>query len=200
MKILQNKITGTQTSFSTNFGGKLSFILSFLFPERLHCCYIYFFLCSDTCTTIINTLEPCALNAEFQHFILLITKFPYFADTSGRGDRGWKQAQREGEDRMTLWITLVPQLKLRSSRYPQFWVATIDNSNVWKTTTTTTKTQRKIVSIFVWASTWSSYRIIPKKHTKKWSLMTPISMQRVIDDREKPTLDDDVVIVVVAPT
>jgi hypothetical protein len=31
-------------------------------------------------------------------------------------------------------------------------------------------------------------------------LMTPISMQRVIDDREKPTLDDDVVIVVVAPT
>ncbi len=26
MKILQNEITGTQTSFSTNFGGKLSFI------------------------------------------------------------------------------------------------------------------------------------------------------------------------------
>ncbi len=29
MKILQNKITGTQTSFSTNFGCKLSCILSF---------------------------------------------------------------------------------------------------------------------------------------------------------------------------
>jgi hypothetical protein len=26
--------TGTQTSFSANFGGKLSFIPSFLFPER----------------------------------------------------------------------------------------------------------------------------------------------------------------------
>jgi hypothetical protein len=26
MKILQNEITGTQTSFSINFGGKLSFI------------------------------------------------------------------------------------------------------------------------------------------------------------------------------
>jgi len=42
MKILQNEITGTQTSFSTNFGAKLSFILSFLFPERFHWCYTYF--------------------------------------------------------------------------------------------------------------------------------------------------------------
>jgi hypothetical protein len=38
MKVLQKEITGTQTSFSTNFGGKLSFILCFLFPERLHYC------------------------------------------------------------------------------------------------------------------------------------------------------------------
>jgi len=35
MKILQNEITGMQTSFSTNFRGKLSYILSFLFPEPL---------------------------------------------------------------------------------------------------------------------------------------------------------------------
>jgi hypothetical protein len=42
MEILQKEITGTQTSFSTNFDLKLSFILSFLSPERLHCCYIYF--------------------------------------------------------------------------------------------------------------------------------------------------------------
>jgi hypothetical protein len=41
--------------FCTNFGGKLSFILSFLFPKRLYCGSI---------------LEPCALNSEFQHFIL----------------------------------------------------------------------------------------------------------------------------------
>jgi hypothetical protein len=39
---LQNEIIGTQISFSTNFGGKLSFIVSFLFPWPLHCCYIYF--------------------------------------------------------------------------------------------------------------------------------------------------------------
>jgi hypothetical protein len=37
MKILQNEITGTQTRiFSSIFGGKLSFILSLLFGERLH--------------------------------------------------------------------------------------------------------------------------------------------------------------------
>jgi len=41
MKILQKEIRGTQTRFSTNFGGKLTFIMCFLFPERLRCCYIY---------------------------------------------------------------------------------------------------------------------------------------------------------------
>jgi hypothetical protein len=64
MKIVQNEIIETQTDFSTNFGGKLSFIMSFLFPERLHCCYIYFH-CSYLYNSII-TLEPCALNTEFQ--------------------------------------------------------------------------------------------------------------------------------------
>ncbi len=42
MKILQSEITGTQTSFSTNLGGKLSFILSFLFRHCLHRSCIYF--------------------------------------------------------------------------------------------------------------------------------------------------------------
>ncbi len=41
-EILQNEITGTQTSVSTNFSGKLSFIPSFIFPEHLRCCYTYF--------------------------------------------------------------------------------------------------------------------------------------------------------------
>jgi hypothetical protein len=33
---------GGETQKTTSFGGKLSFILSFIFPERLQCCYIYF--------------------------------------------------------------------------------------------------------------------------------------------------------------
>jgi hypothetical protein len=31
-------------------------------------------------------------------------KFPYYADTTEKGDRGWKQAQRQGEDTVTLGI------------------------------------------------------------------------------------------------
>ncbi len=35
-----------------------------------------------------------------------LIKFPYFADISERGDRGWKNAQRQGEDKVTLLIIL----------------------------------------------------------------------------------------------
>jgi hypothetical protein len=34
-------------------------------------------------------------------------KFPYFANTAKRQDRGWKQAQIEVEDRVSLWLTLI---------------------------------------------------------------------------------------------
>jgi hypothetical protein len=33
---------GGETQKTINFGGKLTFSLSFLFPERLNCYYIYF--------------------------------------------------------------------------------------------------------------------------------------------------------------
>jgi hypothetical protein len=36
-----------------------------------------------------------------------LIKFPYFVDTIEREDRRWKQAQRQGEDRVTLVITLL---------------------------------------------------------------------------------------------
>jgi hypothetical protein len=62
------KINGTQTSFRTNIGGKLKFILSFFFLSAT-----YISTTPKSRTTII-TLEPCALNAEFQHFILRLNK------------------------------------------------------------------------------------------------------------------------------
>jgi hypothetical protein len=73
-EILENKITGTQASFSTNFGGILSFIPSFLFLERLHSTAATYIFTAPTYTTTIITLEPCALNAKFQHFILRLNK------------------------------------------------------------------------------------------------------------------------------
>jgi hypothetical protein len=62
MKILQKEITGTQTSFSTNFGGKLHFIKCFRFPERLCAAATYIFTAPTSTTTII-TRELYALNA-----------------------------------------------------------------------------------------------------------------------------------------
>jgi hypothetical protein len=68
MKILQKEITGTQTSFSTNFGGKLSFIRLSFFLSAFTAAAAYIFT-APTCTTTIITLKPCASNTEFQHFI-----------------------------------------------------------------------------------------------------------------------------------
>ncbi len=53
---------------------------------------------APTCTTTIITLKPCALYAEFQHCIpKFYIKLPYFADLTQRGDRGWQEAQRQGD-------------------------------------------------------------------------------------------------------
>ncbi len=72
MEILQNEITRSQIKFSTNFGGKLSFIMSFLFLERLHT--IAYISTAPTRTSIIITLHPCALDTKFQHFMLRFHK------------------------------------------------------------------------------------------------------------------------------
>jgi hypothetical protein len=107
MNILQNEITGTQTSLSTNFGVKLSFILSFLFPELLHHCYIYIFT-APTCTTTIITFKPCALNAEIQHFILRFNKISVFGRYHWkRGIGGWKRGWRQGDFRGDMWYFVV---------------------------------------------------------------------------------------------
>jgi hypothetical protein len=57
MKIGQSEIIGTQTSFSSNFGGKLSFILSFPFPER-HAKYVNYL--AFGCKYINNPLAAAA--------------------------------------------------------------------------------------------------------------------------------------------
>jgi len=70
-----NQITGTQTSLFANFVGKLSFILSFLFPERFHCCYIHFH-----CSYLYN---------YYNYSQTLCIKC--WVRTTERGDRGWKR-------------------------------------------------------------------------------------------------------------
>jgi len=39
-----------------------------------------------------------------------LIKLPYFADLTQRGDSGWKEAKRQGEDRMTLRKTFMNEV------------------------------------------------------------------------------------------
>ncbi len=92
MKILQNEITGTQTSFSTNFGGKLSFILFFL-------TYIF---AAPTCRTTIITLETCALNAQFQYFIRRLNKISLLCGY--HWERIGGETEGDFTDNSNIWI------------------------------------------------------------------------------------------------
>ncbi len=51
------------------------------------------FIAASACTTTIKSLEPCSLNAKFQHFIPRFNKISLlcnFADFTQRGDRELK--------------------------------------------------------------------------------------------------------------
>jgi hypothetical protein len=70
----------------------VSSCLSFFLSASTAVTYIF---TAPARTTTIITLEPCALNAEFQHFVLScsisyydLIKCLYFADNTERGDRG----------------------------------------------------------------------------------------------------------------
>jgi hypothetical protein len=81
----------------------VSSYLSFVLSTSTAATYIF---TAPTCRITIVTFKPCALNAYYD-----LIKFHYFVDTTERGDRGWKQAQRWGEDRVTLQVTLFYQQK-----------------------------------------------------------------------------------------
>ncbi len=99
MKFYKTKELGPKLVFPPIvFGGKLSFIPSFLSASTA-ATYIF---TAPTYTTTIITLELCPLNAEFQHFILRFNKVSL--PLKG-GIRGWKQRGQGMKERMTLRIT-----------------------------------------------------------------------------------------------
>jgi hypothetical protein len=67
MKILQRKLVFPPILVVNWVSSCLSFFLSAFSAAR----YIF---TAPTCTTTIISLEPCALNAKFQHFILRFNK------------------------------------------------------------------------------------------------------------------------------
>jgi hypothetical protein len=78
-----------------SFCGELGFTLSLLFLSAS--------ITVTTCRATIS-LEPCALNGDFQHFIPRSNKFHYFVDTPAR--RVWGE-ERRPKDRVTLQLILV---------------------------------------------------------------------------------------------
>ncbi len=81
-----------------SFCGELGFTLSLLFLSAS--------ITVPTCRATIS-LEPCALNGDFQHFIPRSNKFHYFMDTPAR--RVWGE-ERRPKDRVTLQLILVVTL------------------------------------------------------------------------------------------
>jgi hypothetical protein len=68
-----------------NFGGKLSSsCLSFFLSASPVATYIF---TAPTYTITIITLEPCTLNAEFQHFILRFDKISLLHRYHLKGDK-----------------------------------------------------------------------------------------------------------------
>ncbi len=66
----------------------------FLFPERLHCCHIYFH-CSYP-YNYYNYPEPCALNAEFQHYIHRFNKISLLWGPHSKRGQGVKGGPKTG--------------------------------------------------------------------------------------------------------
>jgi hypothetical protein len=73
--------------------------LSFFLSASTAATYIFI---APTCTTIIITLQPYALNDENQHFILRFNKI-----SSLHGVWRWKDAQRQGDFMNNLIYTLI---------------------------------------------------------------------------------------------
>jgi hypothetical protein len=59
-----------------------------------------------TCIITIMTFQPCAWNVEFQHFILILIKFPYFADTINLKLKEGFGGQKRSKNKVTLRIFL----------------------------------------------------------------------------------------------
>ncbi len=94
-------------------GNWVSSSLSFFLSASTAATYIF---TAPTCTIIIIVLEPCALNAETQHFIPRFNRISLLCEPhSKRGDRG---GERRTKDKVSLQKTLLSKAIRRSKLVP----------------------------------------------------------------------------------
>jgi len=76
--------------------------LSFFLSASIAATYIF---TARTCTRAIITLEPCALNVEFQPFHTeILMNFRILCGYRWKWGRGWKEAQTQGNFRDKLYF------------------------------------------------------------------------------------------------
>jgi hypothetical protein len=103
MKILQSKIMGPKLVFlPILIVNQVSSYLSFFLSASTAATYRF---TTPTCTTTLIILEHCALNAEFQHFILRFNKNFFTLQIALKEGIGGESRLK---DMVTLWITLLP--------------------------------------------------------------------------------------------
>jgi hypothetical protein len=105
------------------------------FPERLDCCSInfhwsYLYSYYDSSRTLCIKCWDSAFGTEsFSISYWDLIKLPYFADTTKRGVRGRKEAQRQGENRVTLGlISLLSQVPIKQTGTPKLVDTSVDTS------------------------------------------------------------------------
>ncbi len=99
------------------FCGKLIFMLFwpfFSFSMNASTVVTYT-LIVPTCTTTIITLKPYVLNVKFQHSIPRFNKKTLFCRPTQGEDSEWKEAQKQGVDKVNLRKTLLTMSTIASS-------------------------------------------------------------------------------------
>jgi hypothetical protein len=89
-------------------GGGPRFVLNWVLPRLSFFCSAstvaaYIFI-APTCKATIISLEPCALNADFQYFIPRFNKIFLLYGYPWKKGLGWKEAQRQGDFTSTFSI------------------------------------------------------------------------------------------------
>jgi hypothetical protein len=79
----------------------------------LQTCYIVEEAMAKLVTTLQNNITSSFSFLGFSISYWDLIRFPYFADTTKRAVRGWKRGWSQGEDRVTLRISLVCIQKYR---------------------------------------------------------------------------------------
>ncbi len=140
MRFKKIKNISIQGSGDLSFCDELSFTLSFLFcSASTVAAYIFTAL---TCKATIVSLQPCALNADFQHFILRFNKISLLYGYLWKKGLGWwNESQRQDDftNNFSIYTYTLQNIYTRSCKciWPIFTLASCKCKILYLYTATT---------------------------------------------------------------